>query len=199
MSDSLPSTTFEHSLLGIPPELRIHIYRFVLVDSKRIELNPYNPAWAHEGPPFVHYKIPSLLQVCHAIRIEALSLFHEENKFTLRIPAESVSRYVSWLNISEMHAAADCIPRIVGWFSYDNLLPWLEAYHAGARLSVPTWPFGYDASHYTDRASFQQLYYIIEKLRDHRGLNWPATARVLNEKYRQWIVDVVLNSESDGT
>ncbi|KAK5725693.1 hypothetical protein LTR15_003883 [Elasticomyces elasticus] len=69
LSTSVP---IEHTLLGLPPEMRNAIYRYVLVKSNTIEVSP--------GRPYA-YK-PAFLSTCRQIRAEADGIFMNENKFT---------------------------------------------------------------------------------------------------------------------
>ncbi|KAK5704101.1 hypothetical protein LTR97_003114 [Elasticomyces elasticus] len=69
LSTSVP---IEHTLLGLPPEMRNAIYRYVLVNPDPLEVSP--------GRPYA-YK-PAFLSTCRQIRAEADGIFMNENTFT---------------------------------------------------------------------------------------------------------------------
>ncbi|KAK4954957.1 hypothetical protein LTR10_007149 [Elasticomyces elasticus] len=69
LSTSVP---IEHTLLGLPPEMRNAIYRYVLVNPDPLEVSP--------GRPYA-YK-PAFLGTCRQIRAEADGIFMNENTFT---------------------------------------------------------------------------------------------------------------------
>ncbi|KAK5684160.1 hypothetical protein LTS10_004024 [Elasticomyces elasticus] len=72
--EPVPTTSVpvEHTLLGLPPEMRNAIYRYVLVNPDPIEVSP--------GRPYA-YK-PAFLSTCRQIRAEADGIFMNENTFT---------------------------------------------------------------------------------------------------------------------
>ncbi|KAK3617491.1 hypothetical protein LTR56_025254 [Elasticomyces elasticus] len=69
LSTSVP---IEHTPLGLPPEMRNAIYRYVLVKPDPLEVSP--------GRPYA-YK-PAFLSTCRQIRAEADGIFMNENTFT---------------------------------------------------------------------------------------------------------------------
>jgi len=63
----------EASQLGLPGELRNHIYRLVLLESIDVYVDRSN------------YKQPPLLRTCRKMRKEALQIFYKENRFMVAV------------------------------------------------------------------------------------------------------------------
>ena len=121
---SPPTTT--STLLGLPGELRNHIYTYVLVDEDRIII---------DRSRFVQ---PGLLRSCRQIREEARSIYYLNNAF-----GTSVRDLDPYNLIAFKRQAGNFGPRtkteivIYTWppeqgqLAWSNLMKWLEAYHNG--------------------------------------------------------------------
>lgn len=73
-STRLPDSVAHSPLFKLSPELRNLIYRFTLVEEKRISINK------RQGIPE-----PTLLSVCKIIRAETFGIYYQENKFVCQL------------------------------------------------------------------------------------------------------------------
>ncbi|KAK5687723.1 hypothetical protein LTS10_001863 [Elasticomyces elasticus] len=88
------NTTIEHPqpgsnltkqacLLGLPAELRLHIYRFVIEEAEHFVSD--RRAVTNEDPPVIEDVRPLLAAVCTLVRDELLPLFYKEGTFIISL------------------------------------------------------------------------------------------------------------------
>ena len=117
----------ESRLLSLPPELRTHIYRDVLLQSNPISLAVSEPA--HESNAQ-----PGILLTCHQIRNEAISIYYGENAFRLGIGNLRGNALVPLVRIMTKYSKnRDRSPEVrlahYGRPSWAKLKDWLEQSH----------------------------------------------------------------------
>ena len=90
---NVPKTTF----LDLPPELRTRIYKYAVVDIRRIwtYLEPH-PTKADEGCYQIVPSLPAFASVCKAIRAEILPINYSENRFDLDHEGTGSLDYFCW-------------------------------------------------------------------------------------------------------
>ena len=112
------------TLLGLPGELRNHIYSFALIESHEIAVREDDSSG------------PGILQTCRQIRKEARPIFHRNNRFGVRIDDLKLGPQLGHWIWSD--ALVDvCSMRIRGVASWANLKAWLKACHGNRTIARP--------------------------------------------------------------
>lgn len=103
-------------MLGLPAELRNHIYNFALTQAHEIKVCENR-----------HNTEPGLLRTCRQIRKESSSIFRKDNEFNLAIfdfkLAPQPNHWIWSTTLDEFS--------FYGADSWENAKAWLKAYHAG--------------------------------------------------------------------
>ena len=124
-------------LLDLPPEIRLYIYEFALVEDKRIIITPRGPIQ------------PSLLWVCSSVREEAILLYYTVNSFQLTVhdynvqpilkPIDVYFKYCKRLTSTDglgKRCAGDLEVCMLGPLNWKNLVQWCKGLKEGHGVSM---------------------------------------------------------------
>ncbi|KAK4504855.1 hypothetical protein PRZ48_002818 [Zasmidium cellare] len=110
-------------LLKLPGEIRNRIYRFALVESGNLDINPNGPGE------------PALLRVCRTVRNEGRSIYYTENVFTLKITEFNGAKYMPFMWQFDRYEPLVTKPNVMfdirGRANWANLVEWVKADHRG--------------------------------------------------------------------
>lgn len=151
------------TLLGIPPELRNHIYRYALVQDSGIQVS------AQERLQ------PALLRTCRQTRKEASSIFYEENTFevnTVDMKPQLPLQHWAETEVGAKNPKLITI-NILGVSKWCNLKDWLEQYHSCKIFGLS------DAANTPVRIQCAaRAFRIVDKM---PGVPWAVVEAVLEE------------------
>ena len=103
-------------LLSLAPELRIIIYRLVLVEQCRIKISDQHKP-----------QEPGILQVNQQIRREATDIYYFENTFKLVIEDYDTTTMQKWFQSSDKRKHCRQVYGVHQSTNWKNLLVWLKA------------------------------------------------------------------------
>ncbi|KAK5721191.1 hypothetical protein LTR17_014832 [Elasticomyces elasticus] len=97
--------TKQARLLGLPAELRLHIYRFVIEEAEHF-VSDRRACVTNEDPPVIEDGRPLLAAVCTLVRDELLPLFYKEGTFIISLN-RSLKQTQAMLNAWEKSLGED--------------------------------------------------------------------------------------------
>ncbi|KAK5732238.1 hypothetical protein LTR17_010684 [Elasticomyces elasticus] len=97
--------TKQACLLGLPAELRLHIYRAVIEEAEHF-VSDRRACVTNDDPPVIEYGRPLLAAVCTLVRDELLPLFYKEGTFIISLN-RSLKQTQAMLNAWEKSLGED--------------------------------------------------------------------------------------------
>ena len=164
--------------LTLPGELRNRIYRFILVQppGERVQLRVPSD-----------FTGPGLLTTCKQIRVEAQQIYYSENTFMVTCTAWNSDLPVLWNRKAKQIGKESGLERqrLAGHMdglheaNWNNLIVWLQRYHAGTVTSKTVAPSRMPQDHQTARFVISGMFRTVDIM---KGKPWTEVLKELEEQ-----------------
>ena len=166
---AVPSQSTPH-LLGLPPEIKNIIYRFVFLQREQIGIN------SQQALPVE----PSLLAVNKQIMEEASGIYCKENKFRFFVHDHDSSLMQKWFKSSSNRKYSSLRYKIRRSTNWRNLVEWLEAYYDGKFVRPGRASNG-------EPCIDVSLFSMVKRMKRKKKLSWEAISANLEDIHQTLI------------